>query len=510
MHSSIQRLILASGAITGLSFHTVEAATTVTVGSQAVTTDPLARQFNVQSTPSAPFRLVCDEQGGKQEKHVVTRSAGNNVVVILRGLKAATPYACYAELTDGSAVKSASITFTAGALPTDLYLPKVVAGSDRLTQTGYTLYNYGYSGGVRKSSNYLVMLDPEGNVRWYYKGPTKDGVGGGDVDLTWLGNDKFLYGGEVSNHYPPTIIGLDKNTQFKGKSATMSPTDLPSNYTHDVGISEDGKSVYYINDSNIAGISPNQPSGVTYVSGFLLKKLDIASNTVTWAWDSINDGYYTGELPDPMAPYSSQDELKNDPYHANSVTDQLEADGRYIYVGMRNQNAVLKIKEDTRAVKWRLGVDSDFTLLEADGTPATNRARWFFNQHDAKAVGTSVLMYDNGYDRDQYGGTAYSRALRLELDETHMTARIAFEYTEPGWLEGIFGGFDWLPDGNYLLAIGHTSYQGSTGHNSSLVILSPAGKVLWRADFQTPQENIYRADHVDGCAVFANTRYCSP
>lgn len=487
----------------------VQAATTVSLGSQTVSNDPLARQFSVQISAAAPFRLTCDEQGGKAERHVVTRSAALLSNITLRGLKGSTPYSCVAELTDGSNVRSTAVTFTTGAVPSDLYLPKLVAGADRLTQTGYILYNYGYSGGVRKSSNYLVLLDPEGNVRWYYKGPTRDGVGGGDVDLTYLGNDKFLYGGEVNNHYPPTIIGLDKTTQFKGQSASMSATDLPTNYTHDTGISSDGASVYYINDANIANVSPNQPAGTTYVSGFVLKKLDIATNTVTWAWDSVNDGYSKGELPDPFAPYSSQDELKNDPYHANSLTDQQESDGRYLYVGLRNQNAILKIKESTKEVKWRLGLGGDFRLLEADGSPATQDTRWFFNQHDAKAVGNSILVYDNGWDRTVYGGTAYSRALRLELDQVNMTARIAFEYSEPNWIEPIFGGLDWMPDGNYLLAIGHTGYNGNTGHNSSILELSPAGKVLWRVDFATPQDGLYRAERIDPCAIFANTRYCA-
>ncbi len=168
---------------------------------------------------------------------------------------------------------------------------------------------------------------------------------------------------------------------------------------------------------------------------------------------------------------------------------------------------VLKIDYATKNLIWIIGPGGDFTLLEADGTPAT-LDRWFFHPHDVKLIGDYLTIYDNGVLRSEYGGVDHTRALRLEMDTTRMTLRIVFEYTEPDWFEPIWGGFDWLENGHYTIASGHFWMADTGSFNSTLLELDETGTPVWRAEFNNPDDSIYRSEHIDGCAIFANTTYC--
>jgi len=114
-----------------------------------------------------------------------------------------------------------------------------------------------------------------------------------------------------------------------------------------------------------------------------------------------------------------------------------------------------------------------------------------------------------GLDRVNYGGEAYSRSLQLELDEEAGTTRIIFECDDrPNWGEPNWCGFDPLPDGHSLLAIGHNWISNSRPYSSRLVELNKYQQVVWEVRFIDDTVGIYRADRIDGCATFHNLTYC--
>lgn len=444
--------------------------------------DNNARQFQVNLSKSEAITVTCDEVGGSSERHVKESGASLTHTMALRGLKASTRYTCAARTASGNV--SSPVEFITAPLPADLRPPKITVPSTNLPDTGYTLYDRAFLGrGWSISANYLVILDAEGNVRWYYSG-----VGGG-IDASYLGSDKILFGGFDKAYFQPTVVGLDKQIQFQAANSAETPYEVSNSWNHDVGLSDDGLSLFAITSESYDGWT-----------GYTLRQIDLATNTVEWSWSSIEDGLMVGELP----PGSSQ---KKDPYHANSLWESWENGRLYLYVSMYQQFEVIKIDYETKEVVWHLGADGDFKLLESDGSPAS-AARWFSVQHDAKLHGNILSLYDNGYHSNN-GGTDYSRALKLELNQQAMTARIVFEYTEDQWLEGCCGGYDPLPSGNSLIAMAH-SWQWAVYPDkpSALVEVNPAGTVVWRADFPSKKDFIYRAERIGGCAIFNNTKYC--
>jgi len=145
----------------------------------------------------------------------------------------------------------------------------------------------------------------------------------------------------------------------------------------------------------------------------------------------------------------------------------------------------------------------------------------------------TMTVYDNGSDRLFAGAAGYSRLVKLQLNEaaSPKTARILYEYTEwngdntdpANWAEPFWGGYDEIDNGQHILAAqGHCSFcalpagQGGTSsapsHNSTLLELAPTlpsgATPLWKAVFASPDTMIYRAQHIDGCAIFNNLTYC--
>jgi hypothetical protein len=449
--------------------------------------DSQAWQFDVELDQAAAIQLICDETSPPAERHRVSSAAATTHAITLHGLKASTSYSCYAELTDTPGRRSAPVVVTTEPLPSGLEEPDIVVPSPDVVETGYILYNYArLNNDGSYSDAYLVILDPLGNIRWWY-----DQLTGSDIDASYLGDGRVLFGGaSYPDHYPPTILNLDKQAVFNGTLETVSPLESVGSYTHDVGVSADGKSIFALIGETVDN---------TW-NGFIVKQIDLETNKPVWWWDSYYDGVQKGYLP-------PGDASNTVPYHANTAWDQWENGRLYIYVSMRNLNQILKIDYLTKKLVWKLGAGGDFQLLEADGSPAGD-SRWFTGQHDFKILRNRILMHDNG-STTLYGSTSASRALQLKLDEASHSAWITFEFTEPNWSEPSWGGFDLLPTGNTLLDMGHCWRCGSPkGHNTSILELDPQGHVLWRATHPTEEIVSYRAERIDGCALFNNETFC--
>ncbi len=450
---------------------------------------PLVKRFEVDLESPGAVRLVCEEQGGEGERHVVRAAGADRYFLSVRGLKPATRYECRAEREDRTGLSSEPVEVGTDPLPGDLEAPVLMVQDAPRDRIGYALFNYSHdTGGWVYESRYLVIVDADGHVRWYLPG-----VGGGTIDATYIGEDRVLYGGYAFGETHPTISTLDWVVLFEDTSGPPEPHGMIGSYHHDVGLAVEGDAIFALMKIMIDDTQ----------QGYTVRHVDLGSNLL-WEWDSAVDGRDAGYLP-------VGDDSTNDPYHANSAQDVWEQGRRYIYVGMRTTSSIIKIDYETKAVLWTLGVDGDFVLLEPDGTPAEDY-RWFFMQHDAKRYGDRMVIYDNGLLRRDYGGPYnYSRALELELDEQAMTARITFEYDEAaeGWIEEAWGGCDLLANGNYFIAMGHCwDCNPNNTHLSALVEVDPNGRQISRLEWTNPEVALYRADRIDGCAIFANTTYC--
>ncbi len=478
--------------------------------------DPQSYEFVVKQNANRPVYLSCREDGLLGERHLMRGTPDGEQTFVLRGLKADTSYTCVARWKAAPLRGSNQVSFHTKPLPDDLVVPKVNRPTRELQRVGYVLYNSGnmyYEGEMsedfdpsllRTDSNYLVILDAQGNVRWYKEGP-----GGGDIEAKYLGDNRILLGGQsMPGIYPPQVVNLDKRVELIATQERTFTHEYASRYglfyNHEAHLSE-RNTVFTL----VHTLSPIDQATL----GFVVKEFPLADpdgngimDEPIWTWDSLN------AARDGKIDHTSE-RFPTDPLHANSVYTGYDESGRFsVYVSMRNNSHIIKIDYQTGEIMWTMGFDTDdFTLLNKDGTPARPQ-KWFFNQHDVQYHNGILTMNDNGSDRFLAKGFPHSRMLKLEINEAARTLRILDEYIEPGWMEPFWGGYDILENGDQLMAVGHCGFCGfPTKRLSRVFMADDKGNVFWRAE--VPEETgantmFYRAARIDGCAIFNNTTYC--
>ena len=401
-------------------------------------------------TVQAPnkVKVTCTAEGDE-------RSATIDGEGSVRGLLADTTYGCS---FDGET--QAVVTTT--PLPSDLPLGEVEVAD---AAAGWHLVNL-HGIDAPEGSNigkYLVIVDEEGRPRWQF-----EGVGGADVDATWLGDGGILYAGGNSSdtNLPPTIIDLDGDQHCQADDASGSEYVLPNAWNHDAGFDQaDPSRIWALARESVAGID-----------GFVVLGIDAESGESTWTWASTEHGE---ALPEP-------EDGEDDPFHANAIWDQVENRETALYLSLRRVSRVERVVYETGAVTWSLGYGGDFALLEADGTTAADD-RWFFGQHDVKRIGDRVTLFDNGTLRPDGLGDERSRVLELELDETARTARIVFEWTLPleeeDWIAYLWGGVDPRDEGGYCVAASHYLVTNPDNAPTQLLHVEAGGELSWQVTF---------------------------
>jgi hypothetical protein len=396
-----------------------------------------------------------------------TRSLAIEGTGTLRGLLAGERYQCRAEYLDGSLSAAKSVRIP--DLPSGLPIPTLVSSAAD-DAGGYVLVNVFDRDDGTDAPPWLLILDDVARVRWQ-----RGGIGGADIDATWLGSGQILYGGTNGDieHLPPTVTDLDGAVTWQAADVTTEPLEVADTWNHDAGLSADGDAVYALSAEQI----PYGGSGETW-RGAVIHRIEFADGQPSWSW-SLSD-HLAGSFP-----------LEGDePAHANAVWQEVA--GGPVYLGLRNADQVWKIDASTGDVEWRLGPGQDFALEEADGTPA-DEARWFEGIHDAKVVDDRLYVFDN-HELAAGAGVA-SRALALDLDEDARVARIAREWTASwtDWFCPSWGGVDPLDDG--VLSIVGTAIE--RGHSeqivTSLIRVDAEGSVTWRAEFPVGID-AYRTD----------------
>lgn len=438
----------------------------------------------VDLEPAGPVAVVCasDEEPGEALAPPPLDEAPLHEVDVA-GLLADHPYTCTA--TSGARV--ASVAVRTAPLPDDL--PKPVLVGAPTPASGWTLYSWMSLGADFALGVRLVVVDPLGRPRWTLAHPSEVLL---DVDLGVYAGTLVFGGGSGGS-----LVGSDpvatapRQYDVMGRPLWQGEAVADGGaYHHHVDRLSEGYLV-------LTSRSELGPDGSLRL-GNALSVLDPASGSTSWAW-STEQGVAAGALSPDHPLWTT------DPYHLNWAARR--ADGVSL-VSSKNQARVIAIDPDG-SVRWVLGEGGDFALLAPDGSPLGDD-EWFADQHGLFLDGDRLWVYDNTHHTES---GAESRAIALDLDEAARTATVAWSWTQPGWLEPIFGSVQPLSNGNVLIGIGHCegcyAFPDGVGDGPSRILeVEPSGASPWGLWFPTDDDAIYRAKRVDGCALFHHAGLC--
>ena len=407
---------------------------------------PAAANVTIQFGPTTAY--------GKSTWTQTSPSGGGSVGTFVAGMLASTAYHIQAtvQFPGGITYTDTDHAFTTGALPTGTSPSLTSTTTAGMTpQSGLELLDLISLTPTSKLS--VAATDLAGNIVWTYN-PGSAVPAGADPDpIKLLPNGHFLIDFSVVNSAGIALSSVLQEVDLAGdviwqmtsaqlNTALAAATCAECNVTilathHDFAILPNGHLILLADTTQVI-------SGVT-VYGDVIIDLDQNHNPV-WAWNEFN------HLDINRRPY-----LYPDWTHTNAVL-YSSSDGDLI-ISVRHQNWLLKIDYDNGAgsgdIVWHLGYQGDFALLNGDGSSDNNATDWFYAQHGPSFTTTntngkfSLILFDNGDDRGVSvvaGGTCgvtgqpacYSTVPLLNLDETAMTATLAFNPTAQQY--SYFGG----------------------------------------------------------------------
>ncbi len=424
---------------------------------------PLARGIVVELSGPSPVAVACEAVDDPTEAHLLESPAATTHDLRLLGLRGATSWQCAAVALDPPSAPVRFAFDTADVTYPSIREARVLPGHAR--PRGYLLTNVGR---FRARPSMLALFDPDGTLRWGHALP--DGVKLSVEALPDYPSGLWWGGGE--------IVSSPRRVDF-WEGVTFAETWPGGHESH-----HDGKRLA---DGRLLSLEvrPNQVGAVTF-DGFGIRIHDPKTNRFDLEYSSQAD-VDAGRLPPPR----NADDL--DPWHANWADYR---DG-LVYVSLCGAESIVAIDVATEQIVWTFGEGGDFAVFDLEGNELG--AEGFPHcQHglEVSADGEEWLVYDNGRGRPS------SRIVRYTLDPDARSATLTWQWTEPGWSLPVLGDVDELADG--LLVT-----MGDLDEVSRYVRLGlPAEVVTWEATLGPPG-NAYRAEWLDGCAIFASVRECA-
>lgn len=441
-------------------------------------------QLTVDASVAAKVAVTCVSTTDPAERHLL-ESAGQATHHELRllGLLQDTTYTCEAVATCPESAVSSSVQHTtgheAGALP-----ELQVTRDPTLEMTGaYTLAPWLVDGCHQWTSPvWTVLWDPEGHPRWAWAMAAGVYV---DFEAQYDRTTGLIEwgGGESDNGAFNSLDPWDGRVY--AASLPMWDENL---FSHD-GTRVDDHRVL-----TLQTIQNHNAANTKTWDGFGIRLVDqSASDAVLFQFDSQR--YVDAAILEPNP-------ILSDPYHANSVQWFDDPSGPVLYVSLCFAQEYLAIDGDDGSLQWQLGRGRGWTVLDESGRhmPESELPQC---QHGTERLDpTHFLFYDNGQLRLE------SRVEEWRIDADNKTVQREWMWTEPGWFQPFVGDADDLGNGRVLLI------QADNGchvpRNVQIVEVDRAsGKVVHRMTFPSDVHGAYRVQRVDGCDLFANTRYCS-
>jgi hypothetical protein len=150
-------------------------------------------------------------------------------------------------------------------------------------------------------------------------------------------------------------------------------------------------------------------------------------------------------------------------FHINSVAKDPK--GNYL-ISSRYMHTITYISGSTGEIIWILGGKGNMFKDLSDG-----RATNFAYQHDARWSDdySTITMFDNGVD-DNHRDIAYTRGLRIKIDQEDMTAELVTKYMNPQHLRSLSqGSFQTLPNGNVFMGYGNSAAMTEYSYNGTVL-----------------------------------------
>jgi len=186
--------------------------------------------------------------------------------------------------------------------------------------------------------------------------------------------------------------------------------------------------------------------GVLYVAGDMIYEFT-PSGELVWSWDCFDHldpqrrtvEFFNEQhmIHDPVAGLDGYDWT-----HGNGLVYSAADDT--ILLSLRHQDWIVAIDHGSSEVRWLLGVDGDFTLIDDQ--------YWFFHPHSPQwQPDGSLLLYDNAVNNpERPNEQAHSRAIRYDLDFAAMTATLVWSDDDEPFLSAVAGDADRTSLGHVL------------------------------------------------------------
>ena len=444
------------------------AAAPLTVSAVTVTPNPNSTvSASLAFTTSAPATVdlhIVGPGSDRTEKAQTEPSTDHEIPAV--GMRASSPYTLTVTATDanGQTATADPVTFTTGALPTDIPTFTVTSDPTKMAP-GITLFPVtkraapaAVAGQPAPNLGLLVGVDPEGSIVWYYEAPSPIGdarmlpnghilyeyndMGAREIDV--LGNVVHEWAGRLelgrlaTDEYGRTIAGPN-----------AIPVDVDSMH-HEIHPMPDGNLITLSTELRqvsgftkpMCGETPDKFTGTYQLISDVVVEFEPDTGKVVHEWH-LADYFHPQTNPAdsnicPLAPafavpvfmYTSFGDVK-DWTHANAVV--FDAKRNALIVSSRHMSAVLAIRYADDAsgksgdLLWRLGPGGDFTLQ------GSGELQYYQHAVEVQDDG-SILLYDNGNMRP---GTdlnspditqhPYSRAVLFSLDDANKTVTQKWE-----------------------------------------------------------------------------------
>lgn len=509
----------------------------------------LSAQVRVDA--ALPVRVEVTATSGE---HVVevprTAVSATEHAIPLVGMRAERDYDVEVALFDGSGAQVGveSASFTTGALPED-FLDFEFSVDPARSSPGFTLVEVQ----PEDETQYLMALDVEGEVVWYYR---NTGVVGG-VEQTergtflshyWpLGVREFdVLGNVVGNwQFQPTdanaeagpdselqaeVIDEDLLEQFEAlvEGNPGDPEALPvragwvnlTSFHHEAWPMPDGNylamstTVHELTPEQRQRLCPGDPVAFDALSDVIVEFEPSGRVVRTWdVWDAVDIDQVPGEeMCADQGPFASAD--IRDWTHGNAAVYDPERDA--VITSLRHTNQVIAFRhlddEGPQAdVLWVLG---DGATMPLDG-----EAPRYQHAVEVQDDG-SILLYDNGNGRpgtdvgDPVNPT-YSRAVLYDVDDrgpdpADWSATQVWEHRTTD-IDGsvlyarFLGDADRLANDNVLITHGGIDLPEEMGGHLRAAIIevvpegASGGDIVWDLRIGTAEEpaTVYRAERIE-------------
>lgn len=187
--------------------------------------------------------------------------------------------------------------------------------------------------------------------------------------------------------------------------------------------------------------------------------------------------------------------------HANALVHVIDEEGEGLLLSSRTQDWLLRLDLPSGLLRWRMGFEGDFELVDdLDDPVVQDDAGWFVHQHapeiEVQADGRwRMLLVDNGNVRPE-PAEPYSRLLELDVDLSarRVVARTLWGSADPGdpahWYSHAQGDLDRLPDGSLLWLEGNeprASVLSGDGGAASWSVAYPDVGTSYRAEWRSAE-----------------------